>query len=57
MVWIHGGGYEGGSAASYDYKKIVENFIARDVIVVTIQYRLGFLGNHYNKQKPAIIFF
>ncbi|VDD92895.1 unnamed protein product [Enterobius vermicularis] len=44
MVWIHGGGYEGGSAASYDYKKIVENFIARDVIVVTIQYRLGFLG-------------
>lgn len=51
MVWIHGGGYETGTALAYDYKYIIKNFISRNVIVVTIQYRLGFLGNYKNESK------
>uniref|UniRef100_A0A915BM32 Carboxylic ester hydrolase n=2 Tax=Parascaris univalens TaxID=6257 RepID=A0A915BM32_PARUN len=44
MVWIHGGGYSLGSAEAYGYANISENFVARDVIVVTVQYRLGPYG-------------
>jgi para-nitrobenzyl esterase len=48
MVWIHGGGFVAGSAAQatagvhlYDAQRIVEK---TDVVVVTINYRLGVLG-------------
>lgn len=41
MVWIHGGGNVWGRAASYDGSNLAQ---AQDVIVVTIQYRLGPLG-------------
>lgn len=43
MVWIHGGGFQGGSAAlpEYDGKKLA---IAGNVVVVSINYRLGCLG-------------
>lgn len=40
MVWIHGGGLQFGSADSYDPTPLVK----RGVIVVTINYRLGYLG-------------
>lgn len=42
MVWIHGGGYNNGSgtAALYDGAALAR----RDVVVVTINYRLGRLG-------------
>src|SRR5215510_3149051 len=40
MVWIHGGGLQIGSADSYDPTPLVK----RGVIVVTINYRLGYLG-------------
>ncbi len=42
LVWIHGGGYNNGSgtAALYDGS----NLARRDVVVVTINYRLGRLG-------------
>ena len=42
MVWIHGGGFNNGSgtAALYDGS----NLARRDVVVVTINYRLGRLG-------------
>ncbi|MBU1324149.1 MAG: carboxylesterase family protein [Alphaproteobacteria bacterium] len=42
MVWIHGGGYNNGSgtAALYDGTALAR----RDVVVVTINYRLGRLG-------------
>ena len=40
MLWIHGGGFEIGSAEEYDPTPLVHE----DVIVVTINYRLGGLG-------------
>ncbi|WP_132091310.1 carboxylesterase family protein [Caulobacter sp. BK020] len=42
MVWIHGGGFFGGSGsqALYDGTRLAR----RDVIVVTLNYRLGVLG-------------
>ncbi|XP_046580432.1 bile salt-activated lipase-like [Haliotis rubra] len=41
IVWIHGGGFIAGNAFTYDPSSIVAN---GQVIVVTIQYRLGPLG-------------
>lgn len=41
MVWIHGGGNVWGSASDYDASNLVMN---EDVIVITVQYRLGPLG-------------
>jgi len=40
MVWIHGGGFVGGESDDYNPSALV----ARGVIVVTINYRLGALG-------------
>ena len=42
MVWIHGGALLTGSATEPYYKPI--NLIKEDVIVVTVDYRLGKLG-------------
>lgn len=41
MLWIHGGGNVWGSADEYDASNLVVN---ENVIVVTVQYRLGPLG-------------
>uniref|UniRef100_A0A665VPK9 Carboxylic ester hydrolase n=1 Tax=Echeneis naucrates TaxID=173247 RepID=A0A665VPK9_ECHNA len=41
MVWIHGGGFTLGSASMYDGSALAAY---QDVVVVLIQYRLGFLG-------------
>ncbi len=42
MVWLHGGGFTigAGSLPLYDGKALA----ARDVVVVTVNYRLGHLG-------------
>lgn len=42
MVWIHGGGFNAGSASQPEYDG--SNLAAKGVIVVTINYRLGPLG-------------
>lgn len=43
---VHGGAYETGSARRYgDYRQLVRKFVSKGIIVVTIQYRLGILGN------------
>jgi para-nitrobenzyl esterase len=46
MVWIHGGGFAGGTGAVpwYDGKHFVDH---GDVVVVSINYRLGALGWMY----------
>ena len=41
MVWIHGGSYIAGSASDYDGRYFV---LDGDVILVTVNYRLGNLG-------------
>ena len=40
MFWIHGGGLVGGAGSDYDPTPLVE----QGVVVVTINYRLGYLG-------------
>ena len=41
MVWIHGGSFTGGSGNIYDARWLVSR---GDIVVVTINYRLGTLG-------------
>ncbi|PRC61248.1 carboxylesterase, partial [Mycobacterium sp. ITM-2017-0098] len=41
MVWIHGGSFVAGSSGIYDARRLVSR---GDIIVVTINYRLGALG-------------
>ncbi|XP_078520229.1 fatty acyl-CoA hydrolase precursor, medium chain-like [Lissotriton helveticus] len=41
MLWIHGGGFKIGSASSFDGSVIAAY---EDVVLVTLQYRLGALG-------------
>lgn len=41
MVWLHGGGFYSGSADLYDAGRLAE---AGEVIVVTVNYRLGVMG-------------
>jgi len=41
MLWIHGGGYTAGSANEYDGTVLAKQ---GDVVVVTINYRLGLFG-------------
>ena len=42
MIWIHGGGYMIGSGINYDGTKNAA--LAKDVLIVTINYRLSALG-------------
>ncbi|MGR6964802.1 carboxylesterase/lipase family protein [Geodermatophilus sp. URMC 61] len=41
MVWIHGGGFVGGAGWPFDARRLA---VDGDVVVVTINYRLGPLG-------------
>ena len=41
MVWIHGGAFTGGSASQYDARWLATK---NDVVVVTVNYRLGVFG-------------
>ena len=40
IVWIHGGNFARGSAGDYDPDYLLD----QDVVLVTIQYRLGMFG-------------
>jgi len=44
MVWFYGGGFTIGSAGTYDPTSMVAR---GDVVVVTVNYRLGALGFSY----------
>ncbi|XP_046570396.1 fatty acyl-CoA hydrolase precursor, medium chain-like [Haliotis rubra] len=41
MIWIHGGGFQFGAGSLFDGSRLA---LTGDVIVVTINYRLGLLG-------------
>jgi len=42
MVWIHGGGHQTGSGSIEFYQS--DSLVRRDVVLVTINYRLGAIG-------------
>jgi len=42
MVWIHGGGFYGGSGGTQMYGP--QYLLDKDIILVTMNYRLGTLG-------------
>uniref|UniRef100_A0A915EIW6 Carboxylesterase type B domain-containing protein n=1 Tax=Ditylenchus dipsaci TaxID=166011 RepID=A0A915EIW6_9BILA len=44
MVWIHGGGFQSGSSSDYPQEAILNNFVSRKVVFVSMNYRLGPLG-------------
>ena len=44
LVFIHGGAFEFGSAFDFGYEFFAENYASRDLIVVTVQYRLAQFG-------------
>ena len=41
MVWIHGGAFVNGSGNLYDAHRLA---VQGDIVVVTLNYRLGALG-------------
>lgn len=41
MVWLHGGGFSGGTANTYDPKRLV---VEGDVVVVLVEFRLNIFG-------------
>ncbi|MFC3452395.1 carboxylesterase/lipase family protein [Amycolatopsis speibonae] len=41
MVWVHGGGFTSGAGSDYDFKRMA---LGGDVVVVTVNYRLGVFG-------------
>ena len=51
MVWIHGGGFDSQSGNSWVYG--MENFVTQDIVVVSINYRLGALGFFSTGDKYA----
>ena len=44
MIYVHGGGFLIDSAVKYGDEGIARYLCRHDVVVVTIQYRLGLLG-------------
>ncbi|KAI6212910.1 Carboxylic ester hydrolase [Aphelenchoides besseyi] len=44
LVYVHGGGFAFGSSLMYNYNNLSSNFVSRDIIVITINYRLGVYG-------------
>ena len=50
MVWIHGGGFTAGQATLFDASYLA---IQGDVIIVTINYRLGIFGFLYTGDANA----
>uniref|UniRef100_A0A1I8BE33 Carboxylic ester hydrolase n=1 Tax=Meloidogyne hapla TaxID=6305 RepID=A0A1I8BE33_MELHA len=44
LIFIHGGGFCIGGTFFEGYNNITNNFVSQGIIVITIQYRLNFLG-------------
>ncbi|RZS44886.1 para-nitrobenzyl esterase [Herbihabitans rhizosphaerae] len=50
MVWLHGGGFIEGSGSEYDPRRMA---VQGDVVVVTVNYRLGVFGNFGHPDLPG----
>ena len=48
MVWIHGGGFNAGSGNGISDFYGPNYILDRDVVLVTVNYRLGALGKRFN---------
>merc|ERR1719436_2305237 len=48
MLWVHGGGFMGGSGSQYNGSNFVSQY--EPVVMVTVNYRLGALGFFSNEQ-------
>ncbi|CAB3397620.1 unnamed protein product [Caenorhabditis bovis] len=44
IVFIHGGGFQFGDSSMIGYERAADHFVSKDIIFVSIQYRLGPLG-------------
>ncbi|VDN51968.1 unnamed protein product [Dracunculus medinensis] len=44
IVWIHGGDFQSGSSSDYPQEAILNNFVSRKVVFISLNYRLGPLG-------------
>lgn len=44
LIWLYGGGFEGGSTAGFDAQLLSDE---QDVVVVVVNYRVGMLGFGY----------
>uniref|UniRef100_A0A0N4ZS02 COesterase domain-containing protein n=1 Tax=Parastrongyloides trichosuri TaxID=131310 RepID=A0A0N4ZS02_PARTI len=53
MVFIHGGSYYSNCASRYHYSKCASYIVKNDVIFITIQYRLGYLGYFYTGDESC----
>ncbi|MGH3913668.1 MAG: carboxylesterase family protein [Pseudonocardiaceae bacterium] len=42
LVWVHGGGFIGGSGSDHDPERLVT---CGDLVVITVNYRLGIFGS------------
>lgn len=52
MVWIYGGGFRFGEASRDVYAP--DYFMERDIVLVTVNYRLGALGLYLSLLFPLI---
>ncbi|MFJ9345405.1 carboxylesterase/lipase family protein [Streptomyces sp. NPDC101237] len=50
IVWLHGGGFTTGAGSSYDAHRLA---VRGDVVVVTVNYRLGVLGFLAHDRLPG----
>jgi carboxylesterase type B len=46
MVWIHGGGFTMGSGNGENYLYGPKYFMNKDIVLVTVNYRLSSFGTH-----------
>ena len=46
MVWIHGGGFSMGSGNGENYLYGPKYFMNKDIVLVTVNYRLNSFGTH-----------
>lgn len=44
IVFIHGGGFQTGSASDYKQFPILDNFVSKGAVFITLNYRLGPFG-------------
>lgn len=57
MVWIHGGGFTLGSGNGETELYGPERFMDRDIVLVTINYRLGPLGKFHLTYQSCLVNF